>query len=153
PLTPAEFRKRFASLAPQPFPGDRALAAGQIERELGSLRGKARAIWLSDGAGDTGASALGKALSALASDGAVEIYSDRPGTGPLATTKTPAGGGAIQVRAHKPEPAPRSGQVAAVTARGETLAAAPFQIPGQSHSAEAALALPLDLRNQVWRLE
>src|SRR5262249_5038557 len=44
PLTPAEFRKRFASLAPQPFPGDRNLAAGQIERELGSLHGKAQAI-------------------------------------------------------------------------------------------------------------
>jgi hypothetical protein len=153
PLTPAEFRKRFASLAPQPFPGGRDLAAAQIEKELGALRGKARAIWLSDGAGDAGADPLGKALSALAPDGAIEIYGDKPGAGPLAITRTPTRGGAIQVRVHKSEPGPRSGQVAAVTARGETLATAPFQIPGQSQSSEGGLTLPLDLRNQVWRLE
>jgi hypothetical protein len=153
PLTPSEFRKRFASLAPQPFPGDRALAAGQIERELGALRGKARAVWLSDGAGDAGAGQLGKALSALASNGAVEIYGDQPGAGPLGIAKMPARSGAIQARVYKSEPAPRSGQAVAVTARGETLAAAPFQIGSQSPSAEIALALPLDLRNQVARLE
>jgi hypothetical protein len=153
PLTPSEFRKRFASLIPQPYPGDRARAAAQIERELAPLRGKARAIWLSDGVEDAGAGQLGRALSALASDGAAEIYSDQPGAGALAAAKMPARGGTIQVRVYKSEPSPRTGQVAAVTARGEILAAAPFQIGSQSLSADVTLALPLDLRNQVARLE
>jgi hypothetical protein len=153
PLIPSEFRKRFASLAPQPFPGDRALVAEQIERELTALRGKVRAIWLSDGVADAGAGKLGKALSALASGGVVEIYGDQPGAGALAVAKMPARGGAIQARVYKSEPGPRSGQIAAVTARGETLAAVAFQIGGQSPSAEVALTLPLDLRNQVARLE
>ncbi|MGA9549485.1 MAG: BatA domain-containing protein, partial [Rhodomicrobium sp.] len=38
-LTPAEFRQHFASLTPQPYPGDRAALAQQIEKELGSRRG------------------------------------------------------------------------------------------------------------------
>jgi hypothetical protein len=152
-LTPSEFRKRFASLAPQPYPSDRVRAAQQIERELGPLRGKAQAIWISDGIEDAGAGQLGKALSALASGGSVQIYGDRPGAGALALSKMQARGGTIQARVYKSEPGPRAGQVAAVTARGETLAAAPFQIGGQSLSAEATLALPLDLRNQVARLE
>ncbi len=153
PLTPAEFRQRFASLVPEPFPGDRAAAAQQIEKELGPQRGKMRVAWLSDGVEDAGAAALGAALSAVAAGGTIDIYSDAPGTGALAITRTSASGGLIRARVLKAEPAARRGQVAAVTARGEILAAAPFNIGGSSSNAEVALGLPLDLRNQVARLE
>ncbi len=153
PLTPAEFRQRFASLAPEPFPGDRAAAAQQIEKELGPQLGKLRVAWLSDGVEDAGAAALGRALSALAADGSIDIYNDAPGGGALAITRTSANGGLIRARVLKAESAMRSGQVAAVTARGEILAAAPFNTGGNGSNAEVALDLPLDLRNQVARLE
>ncbi len=153
PLSPAEFRQRFASLAAEPFTGDRAAAAKQIEKELGPQRGKMRVAWLSDGVEDAGAAALAKALSALAAGGAIDIYSDAPGAGALAITRISANGGLIRARVLKAEPAARSGQVAAVTARGEILAAAPFNTGGIGSSAEVALDLPLDLRNQVARLE
>jgi len=153
PLTPAEFRQRFASLAPEPFSGDRTAAAQQIEKELEPQRGKVRVAWLSDGAEDAGAAALGKALSALAAGGTVDIYSDASGAGPLAITRTFAKGGVIRARVLKAEAGARTGQVAAATPRGEILAAAPFSIGAQTPAAEVALDLPLDLRNQVARLE
>ena len=154
PLTPEDFRERFASLAPEPFSGDRAAAAQQIEKELGAQRGKVRVAWLSDGVEDAGAAALGKALSALAVGGSIDIYGDAPGTGALAVTRTAGGTGAIRAKVLKAEPGARSGQLAAVTARGEILAAVPFATgAGAGAGGEAALDLPLDLRNQVARLE
>lgn len=154
PLTPAEFRQHFASLAPQPFPAGHASAAQQIDKELATQRGKIRVAWLSDGIEDTGAAALGKTLSALAAGGTVDIYTDTPGVGALAITRASGNGGAIRARVLKAETTPRSGQVTAVTARGEILAAAPFNIAErQASSADVTLDLPLELRNQVARLE
>ena len=152
PLTPSGFRQHFASLAPQPFPGDRAAAALKIEKDSGSLRGKVRVAWLSDGVEDAGAAALSKALSGL-SGGSIEIYTDSPGAGALAIAKSAAGSPTIHARVYESQAGARSGQVAAVTARGEILAAAPFNIEPQHSTAEVSLDLPLDLRNQVARLE
>ncbi len=81
PLTPAEFRQHFASLNPQPYPGDRAALAQQIEKDLGARRGKVRVAWLADGVDDAGADALGKTLGALAADGTIDIYGDASGSG------------------------------------------------------------------------
>jgi hypothetical protein len=154
PLTPPEFRQRFASLTPQPYPGDRAALAQQIAKELGPQRGKVRVAWLSDGVEDAGAGALREALISLAEGGVVDLYSDIADTGALAITRPSAdGGGQIRARILKSEPGPRSGQVAAVTARGERLAIAPFDIRAKSSATEVSLDLPLDLRNQVARLE
>jgi hypothetical protein len=154
PLTPAEFRQRFASLAPQPYAGDRAALAQQIEKELGGKRGAMRVAWLADGVDDAGAEALGKVLVGLAANGAVDVYDDAKGAGALALTQTPSlGAGPFRVRVSKAEPGARTGQVAAVTARGDRLAIAPFDISGAEGSANASLDLPLDLRNQVARLE
>ncbi len=80
-LTPAEFRQHFASLTPQPYPGDRAALAQQIEKELGSRRGNIRVTWLADGVEDPGADALGKVLGQLDADGAIEVYGDAAGSG------------------------------------------------------------------------
>ena len=154
PLTPAEFRQRFASLTPQAYPGDRAALAQQIEKELSSRRGTIRVAWLSDGVDSAGTDALSKALSALTADGAFDIYSDGAGAGPLALTEPePGSAGPIRARVLKAEQGPRAGLVAAVTARGDRLAAAPFDIAGTSSFADVSLDLPLDLRNQVARLE
>ncbi len=152
PLTPEDFRQRFASLVPEPFSGGRAAAAQQIEKELASQKGKVRVAWLSDGVEDAGSVELGKALSALAEGGAIDVYGDVPGAGALAITSSGEAAGAIRARVLKAEPGARKGQVAAVTARGEILAAAPFDTAAGSKG-ETALDLPLDLRNQVARLE
>ncbi len=153
PLSAPEFRQRFASLTPQGFPSNRRTAALQIGKDLADWRGKVRVAWLSDGVEDEGAPALSAALSTLAPDGTIDFYRDTPGSGALAIAKVPAAGGAIRAHVLKAETSPRSGQVAAVTARGERLAAAPFAIAGAASSAEVALDLPLDLRNQIARLE
>jgi len=154
PLTPAEFRQHFASLTPQPYPGDRAALAQQIEKELGSRRGAVRVAWLTDGVEDPGAAALGKALSGLQADGTIDVYGDGAGSGPLALTQpAPSAAGSIHARVMKAEPGPRAGLVAAVTARGDRLAAVPFDIAGASTFADVSLDLPLDLRNQIARLQ
>ncbi len=154
PLTPAEFRQRFASLSPQPYPGDRAALAQQIEKELSSRRGNLRVAWLGDGVDDGGADVLGKALSGLAASGTIDVYSDTAGSGPLALTQAAANAaGPIRAQVLKAEPGPRAGLVAAVTARGDRLAAVPFDIDGAKRAADVSLDLPLELRNQVTRLE
>jgi hypothetical protein len=152
PLTPDEFQDRFTSLVPQPFAGDRAAAANQIETELQSQRGKVRVAWLADGVQDAGAQALANALSKLSADGTIDVYGDLPGSGALAITRTGAAAGALRARVLNAGPDARKGQVAAVTARGEVLATAPFN-GGPGSQSEVALDLPLDLRNQVARLE
>ncbi len=154
PLTPAEFRQRFASLAPQPYPGGRAALAQQIDKELPSRRGQIRVAWLADGVDDAGADALGKVLSGIAADGAIDVYNDTAGSGPLALTQPAANAaGPIRAQVLKAEPGSRAGLVAAVTARGERLAAVPFDIEGAKRTADVSLDLPLELRNQVARLE
>ena len=152
PLTPEDFRQRFASLVPEPFAMGRAAAAKQIEKELQGQRGKVRVAWLSDGIEDAGAAALGSALSGLASDGAIDIYSDLPGAGALGIARVGGAAGAIRAKVMAAGPGARRGQIAAVTARGEILTASPFDT-GASSKGEATLDLPLDLRNQVARLE
>ncbi len=82
-----------------------------------------------------------------------EVYMDAPGTGALAVLWPEAGGGPIRGRVLKAEPYSTNGTVAAVTARGDRLAAASFEIPAASASAEVSFDLPLELRNQVARLE
>jgi hypothetical protein len=154
PLTPAEFRHRFASLTPQPHSGDRSAVAQQIAKELGPQRGRIRVAWIADGVDDPAAADLGKALSELAPDGTIDVYGDAPGSGALALTQPASDiAGPIRARILKAEPTSRAGQVAAVTARGDRLAAASFDIPGASAAADVSLDLPLDLRNQVARLE
>ncbi len=147
-------RQRAASLAPQPFPGDRTALARQIEKDLGGKRGALQVAWLADGVDDDGAEALSKVLSGLAADGVIDVYGDAPGAGALAVTQRPSqGAGPIRARVVKAEPSVRGGQVAAVTTRGERLAIAPFTIATAASDAEVPLDLPLDLRNQVSRLE
>ncbi len=85
-------------------------------------------------------------------DGAIDIYSDLPGAGALAIARIGGAAGTIQAKVLTAGPGARRGQVAAVTARGEILAAAPFDT-GAASQGEAVLDLPLDLRNQVARLE
>ena len=48
---------------------------------------------------------------------------------------------------------PRSGTVKAVTGRGEPLGEAAFTLAPGSHEAEAKFDLPLEIRNQVARIE
>jgi len=155
PLTPVEFRQRFASLNPQPFPGDRAGIAAQIARELDAQRGKIAVAWLADGVEDSGAAALHEALSGVAAGGVIDIYGDSEGAGALALTRAAsANAGPIRAKIMKAEPSARGGQVAAVTARGERLSVASFDLRGGgASSAEVAFDLPLDLRNQIARLE
>ncbi len=152
PLTPGDFRRRFAALAPEPFAGGRAEAAKRIEKDLQAQRGKVRVAWLSDGIEDAGAAALRAVLRSLALDGTIDVYSDPPGAGALAITRTGGTAGAIRAKVLTAEPGARRGKMAAVTARGEILAAAPFDT-GAGSKGEAVLDLPLDLRNQVARLE
>ena len=108
---------------------------------------------MADGVEDPGADALGKILGQLDANGAIEVYGDA-GSGPLALTlPAPSAAGSMHARILKAEFGPRAGLVAALTARGDRLAAVPFGIAGANTFADVSLDLPLDLRNQVARLE
>jgi len=154
PLSPAEFRQQFTALSPQAYPGDRQALAQRIEKDMTALAGNVRVVWLSDGVEDRGAEALRKALASLGSGDRVEILADAANAGPLAVFHVGTdSSGKILARILKSDPVTRSGSVAAVTARGEKLTLTPFEIPAAGPATTAAIELPLDLRNQVARLE
>lgn len=154
PLTPTEFRQQFASLVPQSYPGDRAAVAEQIQKDLGAQRGRIRVLWYTDGLEDSGAEKLRQALDSLAGEGGIEVFADAPGSGALAVYSPEVNaGGAIHARILKAEAVARHGAAAAVTMRGERLAVVPFDIPAQDSSVDVSFELPLDLRNQVSRIE
>src|SRR5262249_20587548 len=111
-------------------------------------------VWLSDGIADDGAKALSETLAKLAKPGRFEFFTDTAGDGALALSMPQAiAEKGFGVRVRKAEMVARHGVVAAVTAKGERLAQVPFDIAAKDHSANVAVDLPLELRNQVARLE
>ncbi len=154
PLTPAQFRQRFASLEPQAFGDDRSAAAQRIELDLGAKAGQLKVAWLCDGVDAEGTDALKRVLASVSIEGAIDFYGDSPGAGALGISQPRAAEGqGLRASVFRAEQGPRAGQVAALTARGERLALVPFEIAGSQRQADISIALPLELRNQVARLE
>jgi hypothetical protein len=153
PLSPDEARERLAGLTPQPYAPDRAALAAGLDRDLAGKTDYS-VLWLSDGLdygegdaltatiarlrGSTGSFAM---LRPGKDDGAIALGQAAGESGGLAARVLAAGGG------------PRVGVVKAVTGRGEPLGDAQFSIPEGAKEATAKFDLPLEIRNQVARLE
>ena len=152
-MGPQKAREAAASLQPQPYNPDRGRLA---EKLLGDLKtGDAGAVlWLTDGLDYGSASAFAKTLSEIAgSDAALTVATPEGAQNPVALRARIAEKGALVAQIVSAGDTSRSGTVRAFTARGEQLGEKPFTLAPGASSADAEIDLPLEIRNQISRLE
>ncbi len=152
-LSPQKAREAAASLQPLPYNPDRARLAEKLEGELKGQDSLA-IVWLTDGLDYGGAGAFAKTLSALAGDEAsLAIAAPGAGAGALALRAGTGKKGVLVAQVIRAEGGNRGGTVRAFTARGEQLGEVGFALKAGAVTADAKIALPLEIRNQISRIE
>ncbi len=151
---PNAARSSAAALAPQPFAPNRLEVAAQLESAFAGTKA-ATIVWLDDGI-DHGNEAreFAEKLAALAgSSGSLVVVDPRTGEEGLGLYAGLGRGGQLEVNVLRPQGGVRTGYVLAYSARGQRLGEAPFSFGAGDAKAQAQFKLPLELRNQVARVE
>jgi hypothetical protein len=150
---PAAARSTAAAVQPQPFAPDRPTAAKAIANALSSAAG-ASVVWLSDGIDhDDQARSFADRLVALGSAG-VAVIETPPGQEALGVSATVVSGGRLEAQVLRAEGGgARSGVLHALSGRGQRLGSAAFTLAAGETRAVVSFELPLELRNQVTRIE
>lgn len=152
-MAPNEARERLRTLTPVPHVPDRALAVASLRKALAAAPG-ATVIYLSDGVAlnetqgamaDIAAAVGEHPLTTLA-DGVEE---------PLALAGADNAVDALTVKVVRADrnTLPRAGTVRALDMRGLPLGDAPFGFEPGARETEARFDLPVEIRNEVARLE
>jgi hypothetical protein len=154
-LMPAEeLRGRIAATRPKPWAPDRAGTLAALEAWRQQNPGPFAALWIADGIEhDAAGDATERLGDVLAAGGALTVAraAGRP-TRLLPPPRAEADRLMVTVRT-TPLPVPSEAVVLARTGDGRTLDRAAVEIPAGATEAEAALPLPLEIRNQVVRLD
>jgi len=151
---PSEARSTAAALTPQPFAPDRLAAAAALETALSGAKGAASIVWLSDGIDhDSKAADIAQRLQDLAKGGTFAVIEDGKSGEALGVSAGIGQSGKLEARILRPSGAARSGFVHAISARGQSLSEAPFKLSSGETAATVPFELPLELRNQVGRVE
>ncbi|HWB46785.1 MAG TPA: DUF4159 domain-containing protein [Hyphomicrobiaceae bacterium] len=147
---PTQARSTAAAVQPQPFAPDRMATVQAIAAGLQGASGTAL-IWLADGIDHDGtARAFADRLQQL---GRLAVVETGPGQEPLGVSAAVGQGGRLQAQVLRADGAQRFGTLYAMSARGQRLGEAPFTLDAGSTRALANFDLPLELRNQVTRVE
>ncbi len=152
-LMPAdELQSRLAALRPKPWSPDHAAARAALEAWRAQNPGRFSTLWISDGLSHQGeaTAALG---AALAEAGPLTLA--RAEGRPVRLLPPPRAEAERLVVALRttPLPVPTEAVVLARTADGRTLDRVVIPVPAGATVAEAAMPLPLEIRNQVTRLD
>ncbi|SFV28045.1 DUF4159 domain-containing protein [Hyphomicrobium facile] len=152
---PGEARSTAAALAPEPFDPDREAAFTALQSALSEAGVKNPSIvWLHDGidhkseVGD-----VAKKLQDLSGNGTFAVLDETNGREALGLVAILAEKGKLEAVVLSPGGPAREGTVNAFSARGERLGEAPFSLASGATSTKATFELPLELRNQVARIE
>jgi hypothetical protein len=149
---PATARSTAAAMQPQPFAPDRMAAAQAITNALGGAT-DASVVWLADGIDhDDSTRAFADRLKSVAGSG-FSVVDVRPGLEALGTSATVTTGGRLEAQVLRAEGKARAGVLHAMSARGQRLGEVPFTLNEGETRAIASFDLPLELRNQVTRIE
>ena len=92
-------------------------------------------------------------LEELSANGTLAVAEDTPGEEPLGLTANVGADGKLMARVVRTGGPARSGRIDAISARGQRLGEAPFSLSAGATETEVTFELPLELRNQVTRLE
>ena len=153
PLSADQARERVGGLTPEPYGPDRLALAATLEKALGGTTDYS-VLWLSDGLDYGEAPAFAAALAKLAgATGSFAVLRPDNDGAPLALGQATGEGGELAARVLSGAEGPRSGVVRALTGRGEPLGEATYTIGETARTATATFDLPLEIRNQVARIE
>ena len=145
-------RERIAGLVPQPFAPDREALAASLTETLKETSGYS-VMWLSDGLDYGHAQPFADTLAKLAEGGSLTVLKPGAEEAPLGVGHARADGGVLAGRVVAGAKGPLLGRIRALTARGEPLGEAPYVIKAGETEAIAPFDLPLEIRNQVARLQ
>ncbi len=149
---PAAARSTAAALQPQPFSPLRNDAATAIESAIGTVAG-ASVVWLTDGLDHTGdARAFADRLAKLGTSG-FSVIEAGSGDEPLALNAGVGQGGKLEASVIRANGGARDGILHAFSVRSQRLGEVPFKLLSGTTTTKATFELPLELRNQVTRVE
>lgn len=150
---PADGRTTAAAIEPLPFAPDRKTALTNLTKALGTTAG-ASIVWLHDGIDHAGdASAFASGLADLAKDGSFAVIDETKGEEAIGVAAQLGEKGTLEALVLSPSGSPRSGPIHAFSNRGERLGESAFSLRPGDTRATVKFDLPLELRNQVARLE
>ncbi|NOG72940.1 DUF4159 domain-containing protein [Roseicella sp. DB1501] len=152
PMPAEDLRARLAALRPKPWAPDRAAALAAFQAWRASHPGPLATLLVSDGTEDP-AEGAGPLQAALAAAGELTLARDEAHpTRLLPPPVAEADRLRLKVR-QVPQPAASEAVVLARTGDGRALAEARLPIAAGAAEGEGVLELPLELRNQVVRLD
>ncbi|MGE0854826.1 MAG: DUF4159 domain-containing protein [Hyphomicrobiaceae bacterium] len=152
---PSAARSTLAALAPEPYAPDRTKAVEAMAATLsGQQKDGISIIWLTDGIDHGDGEAVTQRLAALGASGSFLVVEDGPETQALGLTADVGAGGRLEATVLRAAgEGARAGDVHAFSARGERLGEAPFRLGAGETNAKIVFDMPLELRNQVTRVE
>ncbi len=145
-------RVALRQLAPKPFAVDRAETLPAIARLIAAT-GPADLVWLSDGVDSGNGARFVEGLAKFDNDGALTVVEGgTPTAHALAGAENAAAKMSVRVL-RATAGGTEAGQVRALDAKGAPIGEARFSFAPQEAETEAAFALPVELRNDITRLE
>ena len=152
---PADARATLAAMEPRPYAPDRKGTLATLKDQLAALKiASPNILWLADGIDHRAdGAAFADGLVALAGDGGFSIVEDTGGHEPLGLTAGVGADGKLIATVLRTGGPARDGRIDAFSARGQRLGEAAFTVASGSGASEVTFGLPLELRNQVTRLE
>jgi hypothetical protein len=149
-LPPGTARVALRQISPKPWSVERVETLPAIERFL-KTTGDAEIAWLTDGT-DTGrGSEFLEGLSKTIGERALTIFEGAPAPMALAAAENAAA--KMTVKVLRPAGGAAVGTVRAVDAKGSPIGEARFTFASRDRETEASFDLPVELRNDIARLE
>ncbi len=146
---------RSSASAVQPYP--HAPERGEIGEALRPALANASGVsvfWISDGIDHDGkARAFADTLVGLATGGSATLIELPAGQEALAVAANLGQGGSLEAQVFRPVGSQRQGVIHALSARGQRLSEAKFAFGPGAVATSTRFELPLELRNQVARIE
>jgi hypothetical protein len=152
---PGEARSTAAALTPQPFEPDREAAFTALQNALSEAGVKnTSVVWIQDGIDHKGKAAdVATKLENLAGNGTLSVIDETKGHEALGLVADLAERGKLEATVLSTGGPARDGMVNAYSGRGERLGEAHFTLAPGATSTKAIFEMPLELRNQVARIE
>src|SRR6266851_3179326 len=144
-------RVALRQLVPKPYAVDRVDVLPAVERFL-KTTGDAEIAWLSDGVDSGRGAEFIEGLGKILADRTLTIFQGGV-TSPLALAAAENAAAKMTVKVLRADSGIATGLVRALDAKGSPIAEARYNFPPQGLETEAAFDLPVELRNDISRLE
>jgi hypothetical protein len=152
PVPATEARDRLRSFAPEPFLPDRGEIVAPLEAALRTLPDPS-VLWFTDGLMNGNAEALATALRGAVPALRITLVDDRA-LAPLIMQPPVNGADALTVPLQRLDvAAPATGAIRALDARSRAIGTTPFTFAVGERETTARFQLPVELRNDIFRLE